>query len=357
MARFPNVNGSYTAKGKTHTNLVISEGMAPAEEMIISRTNEAESFIYEYGPEGNQTVVLAKGKAVEVVGAEYDPETGFYQTAVRQAKDASENAIGVNHHNVYSRRRDGMVSTLTTPTIITRNYIEVPLFETTGAENIEAAQVLAEAMKFGAAVSNVGGVDETSTLKNGDRVVADRSGNFRKFVKGQDDPLAIIGQVWGKSTELPPAGFLQYYQEMINPEMEEFLKQMSYSPSPGLNGNGAGAYPYGVPYTVKGWKPEFEKMLTKAGLGGQASGIPFLTDGFFRAQEVRTFAANTEDVEAIRGAEGTTYDSAANKLIVAAGAKNAAAFIKLKHKIDVTKLSNITVQLNGALMDANDFPC
>lgn len=48
MAQFPNVNGSYKFKGKTHTNLVISEGNAPAEDLIISRTNGAETFIYEY---------------------------------------------------------------------------------------------------------------------------------------------------------------------------------------------------------------------------------------------------------------------------------------------------------------------
>lgn len=46
-----------------------------------------------------------------------------------------------------------MVSTLTKPTVITRNYVEVPLFETDGTADLAAAQVLAKAMKFGAAVS------------------------------------------------------------------------------------------------------------------------------------------------------------------------------------------------------------
>ncbi|MEC3031764.1 hypothetical protein P9Z86_17620 [Bacillus thuringiensis] len=96
MAQFPNVNGSYKFKGKTHTNLVISEGNAPAEDLIISRTNGAETFIYEYGPEGNQTVVLAKGKIVELVGAEYDPETGHQKTAVKQATDAAQKIAAEN---------------------------------------------------------------------------------------------------------------------------------------------------------------------------------------------------------------------------------------------------------------------
>lgn len=358
MAQFPNVNGSYKFKGKTHTNLVISEGMAPAEEMIVSRTNGAQPFIYEFGPEGNQTVVLAKGKVVELVGSEYDADTGFYKTAVKQATDASEKVAGVNFHNVYSRRRDGMHSTLTTPTVITRNYIEVPLFETDGTADLAAAQVLAEAMKFGAAVSEAS--VPAAKLMPGDRVVSDKSGNFRKYVKGTDAPEAIVGQVWAKETELPPAGFLQYYQELVNPEMEQFLKNMSHAPSPGLNSNGVGAFPYGAPYTNKGWKPEFEKMLGAKGL----TGIPFLTDGFFRAQEMRTFAVATgaadamtqnANVEVVRGAEGTTYEVANNKVVVAAGVKNAAVFIKLKHKIDATKLENVGVQLNGSAVNANDM--
>ncbi|MFE4029176.1 hypothetical protein ACFX4N_23765 [Priestia sp. YIM B13551] len=357
MAQFPNLDRKLTQRGKSHTNLVISEGMAPAEEMIISRTNGAESFIYEYGPEGNQTVVLAKGKIVEVVGSEYDAETGFYKTAVRQAEDASETVTGVNHHNVYSRRRDGMVSTLTTPTVITRNYIEVPLFETTGA-TLADAQVLAEAMKFGAAVSETSVAN--AALQAGDRVVSDRAGNFRKYVKGTDAPEAIVGQVWAKETELPPAGFLQYYSDLVNPEMEAYLKMISRNPSPGLPATGEGAFPYGAPYTNKGWKPEFEKLLA----GAKMAGIPFLTDGFFRAQEMRTFGVATgtagsmtldTNVEVVRTTEGTVFDVANNKVTVKAGVKNPALFIKLKHKIDTTKLANVEITLGGTKVNADDF--
>ncbi|UOE58093.1 hypothetical protein [Cytobacillus oceanisediminis] len=362
MAQFPNVNRNLTFKGKTHTNLVVSEGAAPAEDMIISRTNDAETFVYEYGPEGNQTVVLAKGKIAEIVGAEYDADTGFHKTAVRQAKDGSEKVAGVNLHNVYSRRRDGMHSHLTKPSLFTRNYIEVPLFETIGAlagdgttPSLEAAQVLAEAMKFGAAVSETG--DAKLQIQHGDYVVSDRSGNFRKYAKGTDAPEAIVGQVWAKETQLPPAGFLQYYTDLVNPEMEEFIKLMSRTPSPGLPADGtAAAFPYGAPHTIKGWKPEFEKML----MGAKMAGIPFLTDGFFRAQETRNFAvasagAKDANVEAVRAGEGTTFDAAANKLVVAAGTRNAAVFIKLKHKIDQTKLANLVAQLNGKAVNANDL--
>jgi hypothetical protein len=142
--------------------------------------------------------------------------------------------------------------------------------------------------------------------------------------------------------------------------MEQFLKLMSRTPSPGLPATGDGAFPYGAPYTVKGWKPEFEKLL----MGAKMAGIPFLTDGFFRAQEVRTFAASTgtagsmtlsADIEAVRSGEGTTFDVANNKVVVNAGVKNAAVFVKLKHKIDVTKLANVAAQIDGKAVNANDM--
>ena len=115
------------AVGKTHTNLVVSEGNAPAERYLVSSTNTSQPFIYEFGPEGNQTVLIAKGKIVEAVGEEIDREQGHTATAIRVAAENSERAIGVNHHNVYDQRRDAMEGNR--PTVITRSYIEVPLFE------------------------------------------------------------------------------------------------------------------------------------------------------------------------------------------------------------------------------------
>lgn len=352
MAQFPNLSTEMTFRGKTHTNLVISEGMAPAEDMIISRTNDATTFVYEYGPEGNQTVVLAKGKIVDVVGEEYDSETGYKKTAVRQGKEASGKSIGVNLHNVYARRRDGMHSHLTKPTVITRNYIEVPLFETTDA-TLDNAQTLARAMKFGAAVSATG-ADEVK-LQHGDKVVSDNDGNFRKYEEGTHSAADIVGTVWAKETNMPPAGFLQYYQEMVNPEMEAWINQMSRIPSPGIPAQGAGAYPYGAPYQHKGWLPSYEEMLGNK----QMTGIPFLTDGFFRSQETLEIEVNdsNDNVEAVRTShkDEVIYEATAGSVTVKEGVKNAAMFIKLKNKLDITKLADVKVKLDDVLVSANDL--
>lgn len=361
MAQFPNLNRELSFRGKTHTGLVVSEGAAPAEELIISRTNSVLPWTYEYGPEGNQSVVLAKGKVVEVVGAEYDADTGFHKTGVKQATDGAQKVLGVNFHNVYARRRDGMHSHLTRPVVITRNYVELPLFELEGAGTLANAQTLANAMYFGAAVSSKDANAGADYLQHGDYVVSDAYGNVRKYVKGTHEPTAIFGQVWAKETELPPAGFLQYYTDLVNPEMEEYLKLISRMPSPGLPADGsAAAFPYGAPYTIKGWKPEFEKLL----MGAKMAGIPFLTDGFFRAQEIidKPVAAGTAgtmtlspEIEAVRVGDGATWDVTNNRVTVDPNTRTGVVFIKLKHKIDQTKLANVKVSINGVDVNANDL--
>ena len=335
---FPNNNSQYTFGNKSHTNLVISEGAAPAQKFAVSKTNEAEHFLYEYGPEGQQTVVLAKGKAVEAGPAEYDSETGRMLPTIKQATEGTNKFIGTNLQNSYKKRRDGM--NRGESTIITRSYIEVPLFE---HESEATAQGFAKAMRYGAAYGGVkGGADGTTNtkLEPGDFVKVGKDGNYVKLDTAKDSPFQIVGQVWEATRELPPAGFLQYYMELANPELEEMLKAMSHAPSAGKNGKDAGAYPYGYPYQNKGWKPKFEEnLIGKA----WAKGIPFLTDGFFRAQERRSFKidnkcdikANSGNVEAVRAND--KVEIAGAQVTVPKGVRNGAVYVKLHHPINKTK--------------------
>lgn len=353
MGLFPNVNSQYTFGGKTHTNLVVSEGAAPAEKFIVSKTNTVEPWTYEFGPEGQNQVVLAKGKIVEAVGIEYDRETGKNVTAIRQAQPNSVKAFGVNHHNVYKKRRDGLNGG--DATVITRSYIEVPLFEATGgdaAANTATAASAASAMKFGAAYG------AKDSIQPGDFVKVGVDGNFVKLDTATDSAFEIVGQALAVERDIPPAGFLQYYMDMANPELEAVLKAMSHAASPGNNGKDAGAYPYGYPYTVKGWKPEFEELLMGKGFG---KGIPFLTDGFFKAQEKRSFliddvytaATNAGNVEGVRVAGDVTVTG--NDVVVAAESRNAAMFIKLHHPINKTKAKEDQIKvsyLDGNAADA-----
>ena len=133
MALYPGMgnieSGNY---GKTHTKLELSNGQAPAEKFVVSRQNAFVPFIYEYGPAGHQSVVLPKGKLVEAVGTEYNPRTGFEETAIKTAKDGSTAVLGVNQHNIYDVRRGVLEGTAAT--VLGRSYIEVPLFESEDAK-------------------------------------------------------------------------------------------------------------------------------------------------------------------------------------------------------------------------------
>jgi hypothetical protein len=170
MALFPNVETDYTFGGKTHTNLVVSEGAAPAEKWIVAKEEmDVVKFNYAFGPEGNQGVVLAKGKIVELGAAEYDRETARNISTIKTAGVSSVKAVGVNHHNIYQRRRDRFSgNNQPAPVVLTRSYIEVPLFEHADAAT---ASGMAKAMNYGAAYGT------SNQLQPGDFVKAGADGN------------------------------------------------------------------------------------------------------------------------------------------------------------------------------------
>jgi hypothetical protein len=376
MPLFPGVTGNMYFKGKTHTGLVVSEGNAPAEELLVSK-NEGVKFQYAYGPEGNQNVVIAKGKVVEMAGTEHDYETGYMKQTIKQATAGSSHAIGVNHHNVYERKRDRFSGNA--PTVITRNLIEVPLFE---HATLNTAQGFADAMKFGAAY----GV--TGDLKHGDYVKVGNNGNFVKLDTANDSPFQAVGQVWGVEKEIPPAGLLQYFMDLKIEDLESFMKNASYAPSPGTNGKAepqypgqwnapkgqkgdAGAYPFGYPWDLHNWKPDFEKLLNPV----INRGIPFLTDGYFKAKQVVTGIAlddiydaatnNDGHIESVVFSGGVTFvdgtgadtvDNAVGKGVkIAADTRNNALFIKLHHPIDRVEEKPVTVKIGGTEVKAADL--
>ena len=327
MALFPNPKDAVLYNGnvgKTHTNLVVSEGAAPAEQFIVSKTNQAEPFIYEFGPEGNQTVLIAKGKIVEAVGEEMNREVGHTETAIRVAGKGSIRAIGVNHHNIYDQRRDAMEGNR--GTVITRSYIEVPLFE---HETIATAKDSAAAMHFGAAYGETG----AEKLTSGDFVMSGENGNFVKY--DGSDFRKVVGQVLNVNRELPPAGLLNYYTGLKNSELETYLKSISATPA-----TADGGYPYGAPYTVGAWKKDFLKALGE----GTRTGIPFLTDGYFKAQELLSTKLNEKDkIEAVVSGDGATVDAVAGTITVEDTVTEASVYIKMKHKIDPRKLDQVKV--------------
>jgi hypothetical protein len=360
MALFPNIIGDAYFKGKTHTNLVVSEGNAPSEKLIVDST-ETIKFAYAYGPKGNQNVVLAKGKVVDLGVPQFDPETSHTYPTIKTAGVGSKNAVGVNHANLYEVKRDRFSGNQAN--VITRSFIEVPLFE---HGTLSTAQAYADAMKYGAAYGTPGG------LVPGDFVKVGVNGNFVKLDVTADSPFQIIGQVWGVEKELPPAGFLQYYLDMDITELDEFFRNKAWAPSPGKTGpqspngaNDAAAYPYGYPWTLHKYRTDFDKLMNPI----INNGIPFLTDGYFKAKQTvvnipitdiyNLSTNNSGQVEAVIpngdlqfGAidSGTqVFTASANGgTIVAASVKtgpayNNALFIKLRHNIDRGEMNNTPI--------------
>lgn len=329
MALFPNqhLGSSYDGIGKTHTNLVVSDGDASSEVFVVSRENDSEKFIYEYGPEGNQVVDIAKGKIVEANGVEHDRTDGYDHTAIRVAPEDSERVIGINHQNVYETRRDAMEGSRAT--VITRNVVEVPLFE---ASSEDTAKQAAAAMKFGAAYGVSG------DFEPGKYVVAGANGNFKLLDNEKHDFRHVVGQIQGVTRDLPPQGFLQYFMDIDNKDYEDFIKGISAAPTPGGKG-----YPYGAPYSNKGWKKDFEKLLGAEG----AKGIPFLTDGFFRAEERIdvTSKADDEHVEAVVANEVVELNEDGSFKVNDSKEAEGAIFIKLKHKLNPRRLNELKATL------------
>jgi hypothetical protein len=310
MALFPEMTTYY--KGRTHTSLVVSEGNAPAEKYLPSAT-EAVKFQYAFGPEGNQGVVIPKGKVVAAAGLEWDYETEHNVPAIKIADGTTDSILGVNHHNVYERVRDRFSGNQ--PTVITREYIEVPLFgDKDFAKNIQFG-----AAWVGGAANNL----EAANAMFGKKIAVDEHGNYTVAAAGTYDN--IIGTCYGVETDVPPAGYLQYFMEMDDARWAEFVKQMSFAPSPGRTKDAdpfdVGTYPLGSSYLKD------KKDLIK----NFQAGIPFLTDGYFKARASKTYNLDTADV--VVNTSGHVTVAGAN--VTCTDPVGAALFIKLPkaHKL------------------------
>lgn len=343
MALFPSTSVNLTQKGKTFTSLVVSDGIAPAEKFIYSAA-EAVKFNYAYGPAGNQGVVIPKGKIVEPAGLEWDYETSSRIPAIKIAAAGSKKAFGVNFFNIYERKRDRFAGNA--PTVITKQYIEVPYIQTA---DLTLSEAVAKGIHYGAAYGAA-----ADAIAPGDYLKVGSYGNFTKFVVGTDDPLEIVGQAWAVETDLPPLGMLQYFHDLADDELKDLMKLTKDYPSPGRTPQAGGPNsPNSVPGTY-GYDPSFgaieNEYTQKQALW---TGIPFLTDGFFKARtQVAPFNAtvkssgnlvNATYVEDVRFT-GITVDNATGSFTVPEY-RGAMVVIKLAKKMVKDETSTLTVEL------------
>jgi hypothetical protein len=159
-------------------------------------------------------------------------------------------------------------------------------------------------------------------------VKSDANGNFTLANTATDNYSLILGQILAIETDVPPAGFLQYFLEMTDNEYTDFIKQMSYTPSPGkTTGQGAydvGTYPLGTNYLypanrMRDWN----------------KGIPRLTDGYFRAREnITGITIDNIDVSTMDATSGTALTS---------GTAYATTDVQYGQVLEVKTTGNVTV--------------
>lgn len=343
MALFPQYShGSF--QGKTFTNLVISEGAAPAEPLIPAATENANvKFQYAFGPDGQTNVVIPKGKIVEAGSPEWDYKTEHFVSTIKIAEPDSEKAIGVNHHNVYQRLRDRFNGNLAT--VVTRSYIEVPYIDTEGLDTT-ARTALLNSINYGVAYGD---------LEPGDFVKVGEYGNFVKADPDTDNFAKIVGQVWAVETDLPPAGFLQYFLDMTENEYAEFVRNASYAPSPGTIHRGRGSQKINAPGSLNPLdKPELLPF----------KGIPFLTDGYFMAKtEVKDIGIGLDNgapvddrVEYVRVSDTGAVNIDAAGTVEVTDYRKAMITVKLKDRLAAMGDGTVTVHIGDESFNSEANP-
>lgn len=323
MALFPQM--SFTAGGldeRTHTNLVKSEGMSPAEKWILD-PDLPGLFEYRFGGFGN--VVIPKAKILAVTTAKYDWETEKIVNCLTIA-NGTNTPIGVAPYNFYEKKRDRMGDNQLS--IINREYIELPFItgsairdmkwgcayganatalqagdfvkpdargnfvkwnvnsvvtEVARATDAATAYYLQQAIKpgttptvttaTGAAVVTTITVDSYAggIIKSSEALTIDMTIHY---VGAASDPIEqMVGQILAVETDLPPLGWLAYFinMETVQNEYTEAIRQASYAP----------ATANGYPGTAD-WAAMVKQAFSPG--TGDVSGIKFLTDGYFRAK-------------------------------------------------------------------------
>lgn len=332
MALFPQQNFTFGGlNDRTHTNLVRSEGMSPAEQWILD-PDLPGLFEYRFG--GFGYVVIPKGKIVAVTNPKYDWETERVVNCLTLA-NGTNIPVGVAPYNFYEKRKDRMGHNQVS--IINREYIEVPFIigdtqvsemkwgcatapaatdiqagmfvkpdargnfvqwnnnkpmthTVTAGEAGQATIYLKEPIKAGTKVykAGTGGAADTEItahvvsfaagIVDGDAGSANLAkDDVIKYTSAFSDPIEQqVGQVLAVETDLPPLGWLAYFLDLRqeDDELNNAIKQASYPPA------AEGGYP------AYGYKNDYVAMMKRMFDAKSPTGIPFLTDGYFRAKKV-----------------------------------------------------------------------
>lgn len=252
---------------RSNTKLMVSGGDSPAGQWVTDPTLPIR-FHYDYGGPGQKEIVVGKGMLVGVAPERYlDDALGYYKNALTIAS-ATVRPFGVAPYNFSKHWEDFLDGNQ--PSVITREYIELPLF----AKADDAANV-----HYGAVIGDI----KPGDLLTWDRT-ADNKGKFIKYVDGTHSPADIIAQVGELETDQTPFGWLQWamWDEAARREDQDGPVNKS-----GYSAPGDGGYPFDPEYKRLGKNGEngyFSQWETTI---NDATGIPGLLDGKQRAETVQ----------------------------------------------------------------------
>ena len=241
---------------RSHSRLVVSEGFSPAERWI---TDPDLNPLFEHHYGGPGFVAIPKGTICSVGTAVYDYEVGRMVNVLTISDGDAKPPVGVAPYNIYQRVEGRLYHNF--PSIITRDYIEVPYFadindvynDTTGSADAPPAELTGNTLKmrWGCAYG---------TLDVNDFVGADKYGKFVKVDNPDQNFNKVVGQVLAKETDMPPTGW---------------LKWLDWATEQGERADDQNRLPYPTnPNTGRPWTPDYKWPLTP-----DYRGIPGMTDG------------------------------------------------------------------------------
>lgn len=279
---------------RSHTRLVVSGGDAPAEKWIAD-PRLPSLMEYDYGGPGQ--VVITKGTIVALGPKFKDFQSQKYVDSVTIADGQNNIPIGIVPFNVYQRVKEdpdtGEPIAVATgdriddydkfnrnqPTVVTREYIEVPMIPNPA----DAAEI-----KWGLLTNSQTDWDANELVKPGDYLMPNADGKFVKW--DGTDPRQIVGQLLATEVDMPPTGWLKW----VTPEVEK------YSFDNGGSGQRAEMEADMAPLDGSGYEadPNFRMPLTSdyraPGAWKEYRGIPGLTDGaeMAKTDRIERFAYN-----------------------------------------------------------------
>lgn len=268
---------------RSNTKLVVSGGASPAGQWVTD-PNLPILFNYDYGGPGQKEVVVSKGMIVGVAPNRYkDDALGYDKNALTIATQ-NVRAFGMAPYNFTKHWPDFLDGNQ--PSVITREYIELPLIGTA----TDAA-----AIKWGA-LYNEDGFDK---IKPGDLVTWSRNPqNYGKIIKW--DPSKghgvgdIIGQIGEIETDQEPFGWLKWamWDEAARKEDQDGPVNKSGYSAPGDAG-----YPFDPKQAIRDANGNLNlEVLGQYGTGGylsqytteyDATGVPGILDGKNKAQTLQ----------------------------------------------------------------------